>query len=103
MSFKLIMNWDVKPDKGEDYYEFLVREFVPATTSLGLQPIGAWFTLYAKDETEPRMMTEILADDLQTIRNVLDSSDWEKLHSRLLEYVENYRHKVVPTTGDFQL
>jgi hypothetical protein len=103
MSAKLIMNWDVKPDKDQDYFEFLVREWVPATTGLGLQPIGAWFSVYQQDVSAPRMMTEVLADDLDTMRDILGSDGWERIQTKLLEYVENYTHKVVHATGDFQL
>lgn len=103
MNVKLIMNWDIKADKDQDYFEFLVREWVPATTSLGLQPIGAWFSVYSADESAPRMMTEVLADDLDTMRSILGSDGWAQIQNRLMEYVENYTHKVVPATGDFQL
>ena len=103
MSIKLIMNWDIKDNMDQDYFEFVVREFVPAITRLGLKPIGAWYSLYQRDDSSPRMMSEILADDLDTMRDVLSSEEWGQLHQQLLSYVENYSRKVVYTDGNFQL
>jgi hypothetical protein len=48
-------------------------------------------------------MAECLADDLPTIRQILQSKEWLELHEKLLEYVNNYTHKVVRTSGNWQL
>lgn len=103
MTLKLIMNWDIKPGKDQEYFEFILREWVPATSSLGLRTIGAWYSVYARDETQPRIMAEALADDKETMRRILESNTWERMHEKLLTYVDNYTHKVVRTTGYFQL
>lgn len=102
MTVKLIMHWDIKEDRDQDYFEFVVREFVPAITRLGLRPTGAWYSLYSRDTSKPRMMSEAEADNLDAIRNILSSQEWRVLHEKLLEYVENYSRKVVNTNGDFQ-
>ena len=103
MSVKLIMKWDIRPNKDQEYFEFVVREWVPATTRLGLRTIGAWYSVYTRDESEPRIMAESLTEDLNTMREVLRSEDWKKIQDRLMEYVDNYSQKVVYTSGDFQL
>lgn len=103
MNVKLIMKWDIKADKEQDYFEFVVREWVPATSRLGLRMIGAWYSLYRREMDQPRIMAEALADDLDTMRDILSSDDWFAIHERLLDYVENYSQKIVYTNGDFQL
>lgn len=103
MSMKLIMNWDIKPGKDQDYFEFVVREWVPATSRLGLKTIGAWYTVYSRDNKQPKIMAEALAEDLGAMREILVSTEWTTIQERLMEYVENYTQKVVPTTGDFQV
>jgi hypothetical protein len=102
MSVKLLMNWDIKSDRDQEYFEFVVREWVPGITKLGLKPTGAWFTIYSRTHT-PQIMTEGIADDLPTMRRILASPEWNSLHERLMEYVNNYTQKVVRTTGGFQL
>lgn len=102
MSVKLLMNWDIKPGRDQDYFEFVVREWLPGVNKLGIQTTWAWYTVYSREDT-PQFMAEAIADDLPTMRNILKSGDWDDLHERLMEYVNNYTHKVVHVTGDFQL
>lgn len=97
---KLLMRWDIKPEREQDYFEFVVREWVPGITRLGVEPTGAWYTAYSQNKRS-QIMTEGVADDLETIRGILASKDWQRLHVRLMEYVNNYEQKVVRVTGDF--
>ncbi|GJQ52428.1 MAG: hypothetical protein HKUEN02_12750 [Anaerolineaceae bacterium] len=99
---KLLMHWDIKPEREQDYFEFVVREWVPGITRLGIEPTGAWYTAYSHDR-QSQIMTEGVAEDLDTMRRILKSKDWVRLHERLLEYVSNDKQKVVRVTGDFQL
>ena len=103
MSVKLLMNWDIKPGRDQEYFEFVVREWVPGIQRLGLQPTGAWYTVYSRDKEAPQMMTEGITKDLDTMRGILTSEDWVSLHGKLQEYVNNYAQKIVHVTGNFQL
>lgn len=103
MNVKLIMNWDIKPGKDQEYFEFMVREWVPATTRMGMQMIAAWLTVYAHKEDIPRVMMEGLTEDMPTMQRILHSADWEDIQTRLMDYVENYSQKTVYTDGNFQL
>jgi hypothetical protein len=102
MSVKLLMNWDIKPNQDQEYFEFVVREWLPGVNNLGIETTWAWYTVYSRDET-PQIMAEAIAEDLETMRDILQSPDWKQLHGRLLEYVNNYTQKVVRVSGDFQL
>lgn len=103
MSVKLLMNWDIKPGRDQDYFEFVVREWVPGIHSLGLRPTEAWYTVYSRDKATPQIMTEVIGDELGILRGVLDSAEWQELHQRLTEYVQNYQQKIVHVNGGFQL
>lgn len=103
MKVKLLMNWDIKPGRDQEYFEFTVREWIPGITNMGLKPSGAWFTMYSREANNSQIMTEVIARDFQTMRDILDSDDWQALQERLLEYVSNYRHKIVRVTGGFQI
>ena len=103
MSLTLIMTWDIKENREKDYMEFVLREWIPATNRLGLKTVSAWFTQYRKDETVPMIRAEALVDDVASVRKILASSEWQYIHEQLLDYVENYKHKVVETTGEFKL
>lgn len=103
MSVKLLMNWDIKPGRDQEYFEFVVREWVPTIQRLGLQPTGAWYTVYSRSKDAPQIMTEALTEDLDSMRDLLDSTEWNELSDKLQEYVQNYQHKIVHVTGGFQL
>jgi hypothetical protein len=103
MSYKLIMNWNIKPGRDQDYFEFVVREWIPTTSRLGLQTVGAWYSVYTRNPGEPRIMAEALMDEMSTMRGVLESDEWRDIMTRLLDYVEQYSQKVVETDGSFQL
>lgn len=103
MSVTLIMTWDIKDNLEQEYFEFVVREWVPATSRLGLQPVAAWLTSWRIDETVPLIRAEAVADDEDKIRDILNSIEWHTIHSQLLDYVDNYSHKVVETTGEFRM
>lgn len=100
MMVKLLMSWDIKQGQDAEYFEFVVREFVPGITRLGLQPTEAWFTLYGEC---PQILTGGIAQDLATMRNILDSPEWQTLHGKLLEYVSNYEQKVIRASSGLQL
>jgi len=99
---KLLMHWDIKQEREQDYFEFVVREWMPGLTRLGIEPTGAWYTAYSRTK-QSQIMTEGIAEDLDTMRRILGSPEWLRLHRRLLEYVNNYQQKIVRVTGGFQM
>jgi len=100
MAVKLIMTWDILPAKEQEYFEFMVREFIPGIQKLGLEPSDAWFTVYGD---QPQIMTAIRSTNLKVLQHVLNSSDWERLTSQLLDYVEELNYKIVEDRPGFQL
>ncbi len=99
---KILMTWDIKPGLDQEYFEFVMREWVPNTTKLGLTPIEAWYSVYARADI-PRIMAGAIAADDSTMREIITSADWSNLQAKLMEYVENYSQKIVRVTGDYQL
>lgn len=103
MSVKILMNWDIKPGRDQEYFEFVVREWVPGIQRMGLQPTGAWYTVYSRSKDAPQILTEGITRDYETMRGILDSDDWNVLHEKLQEFVQNYTQKIVHVTGGFQI
>jgi hypothetical protein len=96
---KLIMNWDIQSGKETEYFEFVMKEFAPGLMQLGLEPTDAWYTMYGN---RPQVLTGSVAGDLDTMRQILSSEEWHKLHERLMDFVNGYHQKVVRATGGFQ-
>lgn len=103
MSVKLLMNWNIKPGRDQDYFEFVVREWGPGISKLGIELSGLWYTAYSNDSSKPQIMAEALAEDLATMRRILSSPEWRELHEKLLANVSDYTQKVVRSNGEFQL
>lgn len=97
---KLLMSWDIRPGQESEYFEFVVREFAPGIMRLGIKPTEAWYTVYGNG---PQILTGGVADDLQTMQQILITDEWKELLEKLMGYVTNFRHKIVAATGRFQL
>ncbi len=100
MKMKLLMQWDIRPGREGQYFEFMVREFAPSVMKMGLQIVSAWYTLYGEP---PRILLAGVARDERTLRQIVDSHEWDDLLGSLLRYVHHFQKKVVPDRGDFQL
>ncbi len=100
MAVKLLMTWDIVPGREQEYFEFVVREFVPGIQRLGIQPTEAWYTTYGR---RPQILTGGIAENRQTMERALATDEWEKLRERLLEFVTNFEWRVVRATGGFQM
>ena len=99
---KLLLSWDILPDRDQEHFEFMIREFAPRLTALGVKPIEAWFTLYGHD-TNPQIVVEAIADNLEKMQGALATAEWQNLKDNLLEYVTNYEQKVIPGRPHLQL
>jgi hypothetical protein len=99
MAVKVLMTWDIAADRDQEYFEFIIGEFIPGVQRLGLQPAEAWATIYG---SYPQIQVGLLANDESQARRVLDSGDWSLLQDKLFSYVRNFSYKVVPAKPGFQ-
>ena len=99
MAVKLILTWDIAPDRDQDYFEFVINEFVPGVQRMGLQPAEAWATVYGD---YPQIQVNILSDDIQVVQKELHSENWGKLQEKLMTLVQNYSYKIIPARNGFQ-
>jgi len=93
------MTWDIAADHEQEYFEFVIGEWVPGVQRLGFQPTDAWATVYG---SYPQIQVNLLADNESAARRILSSSDWTTLEGRLLTFVRNFSCKVVPARNGFQ-
>ena len=100
MPVKLILTWDINPEHEQDYFEFLIREFIPGVQRLGGELSEAWATVYGQ---EPQIMVGTILPSLSKARQFLSSPEWDKLRQSLLDYVQNYSQKIVEARSGFQL
>jgi len=99
MPVKVLMTWDISPDREQEYFEFVIGEFVPGVQRIGLQPIEAWATIYGE---RPQIQVGMLALDEPAARRIMGSPDWLGLQEQLFTFVSNFSYKVVPARTGFQ-
>jgi hypothetical protein len=100
MSVKLLMTWDILPGREQEYFEFVVRDWLPGIQRLGLETSDAWFTMYGD---QPQILAAAKAASLSAMQRALESSDWKKLTQSLLDYVEDFNYKIVQARAGFQI
>ena len=100
MPAKLLMSWNIRPETETEYFEYLVHEFIPGLTKLGISEIQVWLTVYG--DGDQKLASGITKTSEQMIE-VLHSDDWDQLIDKLREYVLDFNQKVVPATRGFQL
>ncbi len=100
MAVKLLMTWDIKPGREQEYFEFIVQDFIPTLERLGLRAEDAWFTVYGD---YPQILTSVVAESVDDVRRALASPEWRRIAERLGEYVANFEYKVVEARPGFQL
>ena len=100
MAIKLLMTWDILPGREQEYFEFMVRDFISGMQRLGLEPSDAWFTMYGE---KPQIMTSAQMPTLANLTQVLESQEWADLSKMLMDYVEHFNYKIVPARAGFQM
>ncbi len=99
---KLLLSWDILPDRDQEHFEFMIRELAPRLTAMGIRPIEAWFTLYGRNGN-PQIVVEGITDTLAMMKTILASEEWDSLKERLMEYITNYQQKVIRGRSHLQL
>ncbi|MDO9546407.1 MAG: hypothetical protein Q7J07_06625 [Pelolinea sp.] len=99
MSAKLIMTWDINPEFEQEYFEFVVREFLPGVQKLGFKLSDAWVTVYGD---QPQILVSAVLPNNQKIAKIIHSEKWTILLDKLLDFVTDYRQKIVPASAGFQ-
>lgn len=99
MPLKLIMTWDISPQHEQEYFEFVVREFIPGVQRLGLELNDAWATVFG---SHPQILVGAVIPEGKDATSVLNTPEWTSLHNQLMDYVVNYEEKLVNSQGGFQ-
>jgi hypothetical protein len=99
VAIKVILTWDIIPEKEQEYFEFVIREFVPGMQRLGLDLSDAWATVYGE---EPQIMVGALLPSVSKFRQITHTEEWRSLTNQLMDFVQNYVVKVVEARGGFQ-
>ena len=96
MPVKLNHYWTIIQDKNEDYNKFMTKKFIPGVNKLGLHTVAGWSVLVG---AYSEIILESVANDLDLLEVALRNQKFKDLKGTLLNYVKNYKTKVLVSTG----
>jgi hypothetical protein len=99
MEVKLLLVYDIKPEREAEYYRYMLGEFLPALQNMGLIMAEGWHTAYGN---YPMRLFAFRAENARELQNIINSDEWKKAKQRLLKLVRNYEERVVLAKNMFQ-
>jgi hypothetical protein len=100
MTVKLLMTWDILPNREQEYFEFVISDFIPEIKQLGIRPVDAWYTMYGE---QPQIMVSAKTQSQAALNVAMASKEWHLLLDKLMQFVENFSYKIIPAKTGFQL
>jgi hypothetical protein len=97
--YTLILRYDILPGVHEDYFRFVMGEFVPNLQEMGFYMHKAWHVMWGE---YPERQVEFITENRELTRFLADPR-WQELENQLREFTTNYTRKIYRYTGAFQL
>lgn len=97
--YKMIITYDVLPSNQESYFQFVMSELLPTLQEMGIYMTEAWHTAYGD---YPLRMATFVAEDLETLEDLLNSDTWDDLEDQFKLYIRNYSLSIIPFRQGFQ-
>ncbi|MCU0512399.1 MAG: hypothetical protein MUE40_07495 [Anaerolineae bacterium] len=95
----MILKYDILPGVQENYFRFVMGEFVPGLQEMGMYMHRAWHVVWGK---YPERHIEFITEN-RDLHKFLHDPRWRELEGRLQEYITHYSCRVYRYTGTFQI
>jgi hypothetical protein len=99
MEYKLLVSYNIKPNREAEYYRYVLGEFLPALQNIGLLMTEGWHTAFG--DYPVRLLTFRTNDEVE-MEDVLASKEWVDGKNTLLKLVTDYEERLVSATNGFQ-
>ena len=99
MEVKLLLVYNIKPNREAEYYRYVLGEFLPTLQNMGLIMVEGWHTAYGD---YPMRLIAFRAETETEMRTVLQSKEWQAAKEKLLKLVRDYEQRVVEAKNPFQ-
>ena len=99
MEVKLLLAYNIKPNREAEYYRYVLGEFLPALQNMDLIMVEGWHTAYGE---YPMRLLALRAESEAKLLGILQSDEWKEGKERLLKMVRDYEERVVPAKKVFQ-
>lgn len=99
MDLKLLVAFNIKPNREAEYYRFVLGEFLPTLQNIGLLMVEGWHTAYGD---YPIRLLEFRTQENADLQQILAGSEWKTGKETLLKLVRDYEEYLVPAKNTFQ-
>lgn len=99
MELKLLVAYNIKPNREAEYYRYVLGELLPRLQNIGLLMTEGWHTAYGDYPVRLLVFKTSEDTDLQT---ALASQEWASGKETLLKLVTDYHEQLVPARNSFQ-
>jgi len=100
MPVKLNHYWTIIHDRRKDYDKFVINRFIPRINKLGLHVVAGWCVLVG---SYSEIFFECISNDLDQLEKALQHPKYKEIKAQLLNYVKDYKTKVLVKTGKIDL
>lgn len=98
--YKLILTYNIRSDKQDQYYRYMLGDFVPAIQKMGVYMHMAWHMAHGE---YPMRKIEFVTETAEALQQLFLSSEWDEMETKLNLYISDYERKVVDYRNGFQL
>lgn len=99
LAYRVLLTYNILPHTQEDYYRYVIGEFVPTLQQLGLVMLFAW---EVHSESHAERQIEFVCENQHTLRAALNSDRFQEAEENLKNYTSSYSRKVVRFKNRFQ-
>lgn len=99
MEVKLLLVYNIKPNREAEYYRYVLGEFLPALQDRGIYMVEGWHTAYGD---YPMRLLAFRADSQAEMQTLLSSETWQTAKAQLLKLVRDYEERIVLSKNMFQ-
>ena len=96
MQVLFTQDWDLVPEKEDEYSAFVARTFIPKCNEIGLLSVGGF---YVEVGFGPRIISVKRVESLDDLFRIMSSAVFRDLVRELRQYVVGYRSKILQPTG----
>lgn len=92
MAVKLMHYWTINPSSKDAYASFIIKKYIPGLNRLGLHTVAGWSVLVG---SYSEVILETISSELDQLEAAFKTNEYRKLKSELLNFIKNYKTKVM--------
>jgi hypothetical protein len=100
LEYKIHIAFNIHRGQVEEYYRFVLGEYLPTLQGMGLRLLFVWQIEYGN---YPERLLEFACADEETLNSIFSSARWNRLEERLKSYTTDYSRKLLYFADRFQL